>query len=135
MTQGTQQFIGQLVYGDVTGVEDPDILDNSGEVLLAIRNACTQGGATVMRTLAHRFQPRGLTALAVLAESHVAVHTYPEHASYALDVFTCGRSADPMAIASAIIRSLGGGQPQLRLVRRGRDGQDWKTDRADAGAG
>lgn len=122
---------GTLVYGDVVGVDDPDRLDDSGQILLAIRSACVQGGATILRTLHWHFQPRGVTALAILAESHVAIHTYPDCASYALDVFTCGETADPMAVAHAIIMSLGGGQPRLHSVKRGRHGPNRKTDDSD----
>ena len=113
---------GTLVYGHVEGVEDPAVLDDQGTILLALRAACAMGGATVLRTVAHRFEPNGVTAIAVLAESHAAVHTYPDLGAYMLDVFTCGADASPMTIAEQVIWSLGGGQPRLRKVKRGPDG-------------
>lgn len=125
------ELTGSLVYGEVRGVEDPDRLEDGAAVVLAIRAGCAQGRATICREWVYHFVPQGMTVVAVLAESHVVVSTYPERAAYALDIYTCGRTADPMAIASGIITSLGGGQPQLRQVTRGRDGQVRTTDVAD----
>ena len=46
---------------------------------------------TVLKTISHKFTPRGLTSVALLAESHIAVHTYPEEGAIFLDVMSCGQ--------------------------------------------
>ncbi|NMC05941.1 MAG: adenosylmethionine decarboxylase [Candidatus Lokiarchaeota archaeon] len=44
----------------------------------------------------HQFQPEGITIVAILADSHAVLHTWPEEAFIIADIFTCGQRADPM---------------------------------------
>lgn len=69
-------------------LDDPDII---GTALRDASNAC---GATLLDLFLHQFQPCGVTGVAVLAESHISVHTWPERRYAAVDIFTCGR-CDP----------------------------------------
>lgn len=101
-------MIGSLVYADVHEVADPAILNNPNIMREVVEVACRRGGATVLGTYHHSFSPQGLTVVSILAESHAAVHTYPEEAAYMIDVFTCGDQADPTRIAEAIVWTLGG---------------------------
>jgi S-adenosylmethionine decarboxylase proenzyme len=48
--------------------------------------------ATVLGVSEHRFQPQGVSVVVVIAESHVSIHTWPEHGYAAADVFTCSGS-------------------------------------------
>ena len=62
--------------------------------------AAAAAGATLLRTFAHDFGEReGFTAVAVLAESHISLHTWPEHGYLALDVFMCGDAEPERALA------------------------------------
>ena len=64
-----------------------------------LRNHCVAAaeamGATVVGVHAHRFQPMGVSVVVVLAESHLALHTWPEHGTASFDVFICSDSTDP----------------------------------------
>ncbi|MGI8814438.1 MAG: adenosylmethionine decarboxylase [Pseudonocardia sp.] len=111
-------FTGRHVLAELTGV-DPDWLDDETMVRAALVWALAEAGATVLRTVAHRFEPRGLTVVAVLSESHASVHTWPEHGSAFLDVFTCGDAADPELAAELLARRLGAGALHRRTVDRG----------------
>ena len=51
--------------------------------------------ATLLQLDVHQFEPQGATAVAILSESHVAVHTWPERDYVAIDVFTCGATVSP----------------------------------------
>lgn len=64
----------------------------------ALVQSADAAGATVVKPVFHQFSPHGLSGVVVIAESHIAVHTWPEHNYAAVDIFTCG---DP-AIASRI---------------------------------
>ncbi len=64
----------------------------------ALVESADAAGATVVKPVFHQFSPHGLSGVVVIAESHIAVHTWPEHSYAAIDIFTCG---DPM-IASRI---------------------------------
>jgi S-adenosylmethionine decarboxylase len=66
-------------------------LDDTAVVESAMRNAVVAAGATLLRLDLHCFTPGGgITGVAVLAESHISIHTWPERAYAAVDVFMCG---------------------------------------------
>lgn len=111
-------MIGTLVYGDATDVPEPHVLDDLDLLGRVLQTACIVGQATVLQVAQHRFSPQGCTVVALLAESHAAVHTYPEERAYMFDVFTCGVQADACAIARCICAALGG-RFTMRLVGRG----------------
>lgn len=68
----------------------------SAEIVLdVLREAVRRANATLLNLFIHRFSPQGVTAIAVIAESHIIVHTWPEKDYLALDVFTCGGKALP----------------------------------------
>jgi S-adenosylmethionine decarboxylase len=70
-------------------------------LLRDIARAC---GVTLLRIVTHPFgRGQGVTAIAVLAESHISLHEWPEHRFVAFDVFVCGRANPESAIA--VIRS------------------------------
>lgn len=52
-------------------------------------------GATVVQTVFHEFNPHGLSGVVIIAESHIAIHTWPEFGCAALDIFTCGDQLTP----------------------------------------
>src|SRR5689334_4551791 len=56
----------------------------------ALRDACAAGDLSLIELFVHQFSPHGLSAVAVIAESHLAIHTWPEYGYVAADFFTCG---------------------------------------------
>ena len=88
-------------------------------VVDALRAALKEGGATVLDVVAHRFDPQGTTVMAVLSESHAAVHAYPEAGAAFVDVFTCGEQADPERVVEALARELGAADLNAQVVARG----------------
>jgi S-adenosylmethionine decarboxylase len=98
---------------------DKEALDNLGflrEVMLAAAVAC---GAVVLGDSFHRFSPQGVSGVVVIAESHLSIHTWPEHAYAAVDIFTCGTSVEPRKAAEILIEKLGSKNPSLTEVQRG----------------
>src|SRR5271170_7731433 len=67
-----------------------DILDNESALAQLTRRAALATGATVLKICSHQFTPQGVTAIAILAESHASLHTYPESGLVFWDCFTCG---------------------------------------------
>lgn len=55
-------------------------------------------GATIISHSFHKFSPHGVSGTVVIAESHVAIHTWPEYNYAAVDIFTCGETIDPWII-------------------------------------
>ena len=75
--------------------------------------------ATVIDTVCHRFNPTGVTGVVVLAESHISIHTWPERAYAAVDIFTCGDTIDPQDAASYLTQKLCAKNSSILLVERG----------------
>ena len=111
-------FAGQHVLAELRGVE-PDRLDDAALLCETMERALKQAGATVCEVVAKRFEPQGVTVLALLSESHASLHTYPEHGSLFADVFTCGPHADPRQAITLLGEALGATQTQVRTVHRG----------------
>ncbi|HEV2781007.1 MAG TPA: adenosylmethionine decarboxylase [Actinophytocola sp.] len=111
-------FAGRHVLAELHGV-DPALLDDAELLTEALERALKQAGATVCEVVAKRFDPQGVTVLALLAESHASVHTYPERGSVFVDVFTCGRRADPGEAVRLLADTLGAATVHTQTVHRG----------------
>lgn len=70
-----------------------ELLDDQRFVQRTLRLAAEHAGATWLGQASHRFKPQGVTAMGLLAESHITVHTWPERGYAAADCFTCGDHA------------------------------------------
>lgn len=108
--------LGQHAIVDVSGTER-SLDEADAESLLAdMARAC---GATLLRTQTHRFGgTQGLTAIAVLAESHISLHEWPEHRFVAFDIFVCGQ-ADPRPAIELIRSHYPGSHIAAQVLLRG----------------
>jgi S-adenosylmethionine decarboxylase len=84
-----------------------------------LSQAALQCGATVVGESFHQFSPRGVSGIINIAESHIAIHTWPEYDYAAVDVFTCGSNVNPEEIAKLIVQSLQPKNCSVIELRRG----------------
>ena len=82
------------------------MLDDLPALVELVRRAATATGATVLEVVSHRFAPQGVTVLALLAESHASLHTYPERGGAFWDCFTCGPTCDPSRSVTLLAEAL-----------------------------
>jgi S-adenosylmethionine decarboxylase len=113
------RFAGRHVLAELDDV-DRSLLDDPTFLREALASAVSEAGATLCEVMSHRFAPQGVTVLAMLAESHASVHTYPELGAVFVDVFTCGDRADPEHAVRLLAKALGTGSVRMSTVRRGR---------------
>jgi S-adenosylmethionine decarboxylase len=73
----------------------PDILTDLERVQAAMVQAALVARAEIRELAFHRFYPTGVSGVVVLAESHLAIHTWPDLGYAAIDVYTCGDTAEP----------------------------------------
>ena len=85
---------------------DREILNNAKRLREILRKAAEEAGATVIRVFCHAFNPKGVTGVALLAESHLTIHTWPEEGYAAAAIFTCGQHTDPQLAVQYLISSL-----------------------------
>ncbi|MGF1462523.1 MAG: adenosylmethionine decarboxylase [Maricaulaceae bacterium] len=82
------EYAGRHVIVDLWGAQR---LDDLAHIETSLRRAAIDAGATILSSDFHRFQPNGgVSGMLVLAESHISIHTWPERAFAAVDVFMCG---------------------------------------------
>jgi len=65
-------------------------IENIAFVEQTLCNAINIAGFNLVRIIAEKYEPQGLSVIAMLKESHVSIHTYPENNSMFIDIFTCG---------------------------------------------
>ena len=88
--------MGQHLIIDFAGARH---LTDVDKIEFALKSAAEAAGAVVLDTKVHRFpNSHGVTGIAVLAESHISIHTWPEHGYIALDIFMCGDSDPHLAL-------------------------------------
>jgi len=88
------KLLGRHLLVDLFGC-DRTRLDDVDYLRAQAVAAAEAMGATVVGVHAHRFEPHGVSVFVVLAESHLAIHTWPEHATASLDIFVCNPETDP----------------------------------------
>ena len=94
-------------------------LDDIGVAEEALREAARACRATLLHVHLHRFAENGgVSGVAVLAESHISIHTWPEIGFAAFDVFMCGR-CDPHAAIPVLRRRYRPGRDSVEVLRRG----------------
>jgi S-adenosylmethionine decarboxylase len=99
-------------YHDVTAVE---VLNDADSLRARMADAIARAGLTAVgEPMLHRFSPQGLTYVVVLAQSHLAIHTWPEHGLLMLDFFTCG----DLGLGRAACRVLEAAIPCRQVVSR-----------------
>ena len=75
--------------------------------------------ATVVEDVFHKFNPHGISGVVVIAESHLAIHTWPEYGYAAVDLFTCGESIDPWEAFQYISDKLESSNKTTMELKRG----------------
>jgi S-adenosylmethionine decarboxylase len=83
------EFVGRHMMASYVGC-DSQALRDFDRLEDAMRQAVQASGATLLTSARHVFPPHGLTIVMLLSESHASIHTYPEHNSCFVDLFTCG---------------------------------------------
>lgn len=111
-----QLYAGNHLLLDLWGVD----FDNSVRTLKkTLKNAINLAGATLLHIHLHRFgKEQGISGVAVLAESHISVHTWPERDYIAFDIFMCG-DTNPEAAAAYLIKNLKPKKKILKKIKRG----------------
>jgi len=97
---------------------NPQKLDDEAFLRTAFTSAAKRAGATLLNLITHRFEPQGVTGLALLAESHISIHTWPESGYAAVDVFTCGDHTMPERACDVLGQELGATRRKLKSFRR-----------------
>ena len=110
--------VGTLCVLELHGCP-PDLLNDVLFVRDAVEQASKQSLSTLLELSSHQFYPQGVTALGLLAESHLSIHTWPEHGYAAVDIFTCGDNAEPQRACRYLAGRFAARRHSLVVLPRG----------------
>jgi S-adenosylmethionine decarboxylase len=103
----------------IVDLYDAERLDDIDHIEKALRDCVDAAGATLLHIHLHHFEPNGgVSGVAVLAESHISIHTWPENGYAALDVFMCGK-ANPDACVPVLRDAFGPKNIAVSEILRG----------------
>lgn len=112
------EALGVQILADLHGC-DRGVLDDVDRVRSLMIEAARRCGATIVEQCFHRFNPHGVSGVVVISESHLAIHTWPEHGYVALDLFTCGHAIDPNVCVAFLRDGFRSQSGTTRTVLRG----------------
>jgi S-adenosylmethionine decarboxylase proenzyme len=95
------------------------VLNDPAALKDLLLEAVRRGHGTIVTDVFHTFSPHGVSGVIVIAESHVAIHTWPEHGYAAVDIFSCGTKLDHAAIRDWIATGMGASNVEFQELTRG----------------
>ncbi|WP_181349795.1 adenosylmethionine decarboxylase [Thalassobacillus sp. CUG 92003] len=93
-------------------------------------DAALKSGAEVREVAFHKFAPHGVSGVVIISESHLTIHSFPEHGYASIDVYTCGDRIDPNIAAGFIVEALEAQTNETVEVPRGMGPVEIKASRA-----
>lgn len=99
------ETMGRHVISELWGC-DFEKLNNLVRVEQIFVEAALRSGAEVREVAFHKFAPQGISGVVIISESHLTIHSFPEHGYASIDVYTCGE-LDPNVAANYIADALG----------------------------
>ena len=97
---------------------DREKLNDESFLRCILNRSAKLANATVLNLMSNKFEPQGVTAIALLAESHISIHTWPESNYSAVDIFTCGQNMMPELASQYLIETLMAKEHSLRVIVR-----------------
>jgi S-adenosylmethionine decarboxylase len=112
------KILGRHLVAELTGC-DRNTLDNMAQLEEYLNESVRRSGATIVKSVFHRYNPQGVSGVVVIAESHISIHTWPEYGYAAVDFFTCGDTVDPYKAYDYLTDQLGAQRAHLSELQRG----------------
>jgi S-adenosylmethionine decarboxylase len=94
-------------------------IENPKELKKILIEAAKKSGNIPLKFSYHKFNPHGLTGVLLLAESHIAFHSWPEFGYLAIDVFSCGKNAKPEKALRYLKKILKPKKVEVSVMKRG----------------
>jgi S-adenosylmethionine decarboxylase len=98
---------------------DSEVLNDPRRIEEIMCDAALAAGATIVSKVFHTFSPHGVSGAVIIAESHLAIHTWPEYGYAAVDLFTCGNTVVPEAAYRHLKEQLRSRRASTMEMKRG----------------
>ena len=103
-----------IVFHLIADFWQAKIIDDPQEVEALLRRTAAEAKVTVLTVSVEKFSQQGITGVALLKESHLSIHSWPESDYLAIDIFTCG---EPQAALDALAHLEKAYQPQKKQIK------------------
>jgi S-adenosylmethionine decarboxylase len=97
---------------------NPLLLNSTVSMIRLCRGIAGIMGTKIVKSGCYKFSPQGVTAFAIIAESHISVHTWPESSKAFVDVFTCQDHFDKDCVMNFVVGVLGAKRGKMTLIMR-----------------
>ena len=108
-----EHILAEFYECDIEAIKDVRKVEES------LLEAAAVAKATVVGSSFHLFEPHGVSGVVIISESHFAIHSWPEYAYAAVDIFTCGKSVKPLEAFLYLKRCFGTKNAVYQVVQRG----------------
>lgn len=112
------KILGQHLIVELYGC-NPAVLSDVAKVESIMVAAAKAAKATIVDTIFHHFKPHGVSGVVVIAESHLAAHTWPEHKYVSIDLFTCGTAVNPWNAFKVLKKKFRATNSSVMKIERG----------------
>ncbi len=103
---------------------DEELLQNADKIRQIFLEAAKIGNMEVKASYFFKFSPTGVSGMVIVAESHISIHTWPEKRYAAIDVYTCGETADPEKAVDYILDAIKAEYAHVSEIKRGIEEDD-----------
>lgn len=110
------KYAGTHIIADFFGGKH---IGSSPTLQKLLYRAARKGNNKPLKFISHVFSPQGITGVMLLAESHIALHTWPEFEYTAVDIFTCGKGSKPEEALKFLRKELRPKRMRVRKIKRG----------------
>ena len=95
------------------------VIEDSKKIEKILIGATKKAKNTPLKVAIHKFNPQGITGVVLLAESHIALHSWPEINYLAIDIFTCGEKAFPYKALEYLKNKFRPKKIKIKEIKRG----------------
>lgn len=111
--------LGTHIILELWDIQYNDRLDDMFFLQNVVRTAVDATKTTLVEIESHKFSPTGLSCIAILKESHISIHTWPDLNYAAVDIYTCGNEAEPENAIDVFVVLLGAKHKKIISIDRG----------------
>lgn len=112
------ETMGRHIIAELWGC-DVNKLNDMAYIEKLFVNAALEAGAEIREAAFHKFAPQGVSGVVIISESHLTIHSFPEHGYASIDVYTCGDRIDPSVASDYITAGLGATSSEMAELSRG----------------
>ncbi|MCM8779504.1 MAG: adenosylmethionine decarboxylase [Candidatus Omnitrophica bacterium] len=111
-----KSFLSFHLIGDF---KSPKFIENPAKIKQILWEAAKRANNTPLKVAVHKFPHQGITGVVILAESHIAIHTWPEYGYLAIDIFTCGKNTRPYTALEYLKKVFLPKRVRIKMIKRG----------------